>query len=38
VLPGVGHMVQYAATERIAREIEKMISKPAGAIAPATAR
>ena len=36
VLPGVGHMVQYAATERIAREIEKMISKPAGAITPAT--
>ena len=38
VLPGVGHMVQYAATERVAREIEKMISKPAGAIAPATAK
>jgi len=38
VLPRVGHMVQFAAAERIIREIERMIGKPAGAIAPAPAK
>jgi pimeloyl-ACP methyl ester carboxylesterase len=33
VLPGVGHMVQYAASEIVVREIEAMIAHPTGVCA-----